>query len=75
MIDYTEIGHSEQLCTLEGCSNQVGDGLLVFQEGVLVGAVCEECLGSAKGVKLFLRREDGDSEFGLEEMHRIENPI
>ena len=61
-------------CTLEGCDNELGDGIRLTQNGVWIGGICTECLGSAKGAKLFLRKED-DGKFKLEEMQRIEKPF
>jgi hypothetical protein len=61
-------------CTLEGCSQPVGDGIVLTQSGVVIGAVCEDCLGSAKGAKLIVRKDE-DGEFELIEMQRLENPL
>ena len=61
-------------CTLEGCADETGDGIVLTQSGVVIGEVCEECLGSAKGAKLIVRKGD-DDEFELIEMQRLENPF
>jgi hypothetical protein len=65
----------EEVCTLEGCNNKLGKGIKITQEGSPIGNICLECLGSAHGAKLFLRKDEKTERFKLEEMQRIENPI
>ena len=65
----------EEMCGLTGCNNPIKDGITIEQGGVVIGKVCEECLGSAKGIKIFIRREPDSTYFSLEEIQRIENPI
>lgn len=65
----------EEKCTLEGCDHPLKGGIRLLQKGVIIGGICPECLGSAKAVKLFLRKAENPDYFELEEIQRIENPI
>ncbi len=64
----------EEQCTQEGCTNGLRNGIAIRQKGHTVGIICEECLGSAKGAKLFIRK-NSKGKFVLEEMQRLEKPL
>jgi hypothetical protein len=62
-------------CFMEGCENSLGpEALEVHHKGELVGFVCEVCQGTAKGLKLFLKRDD-DKTYRLTDVIPIAKPL
>ena len=61
-------------CSMEGCNNSNGpEALEIKHQGEVTDFVCENCLGRAKGLKLFLKKGD-DGLFRIEQLTHLENP-
>ncbi len=62
-------------CIMEGCENALGPkSLEIKHEGVLTSFVCEVCLGSAEGLKVFLKKNE-DRQYEISEIVPIANPL
>ena len=62
-------------CTMEGCENYSGpDALEIHHKGNIVGFICDICQGTAKGLKVFLKKDD-DGIFQIGEVTPIAKPL
>lgn len=62
-------------CTMEGCENNLGpDALEIHHKGSIVGFICDVCQGTAKGLKVFLTKDDNKI-FQISEVTPIAKPL
>jgi len=61
-------------CVQEGCDNSNGpEALEIRHKGEITCFVCEKCLGRAKGLKVFLKKNDAGL-YSIEQLTHLENP-
>ena len=62
-------------CFMESCKSSLGpEALEIYHKGKLVGYICEICQGTAKGLKLFLKRNE-EKIYELTEVIPIAKPL